>query len=90
MDNTHAAHTVKPCTTLFELVMDCGGGFIPTEGYYNSKVWARLIGVTDRTIRNWVEEHGIPYRKPGSEIFIDAGDLLRHVPYFKNGTRQSE
>ena len=79
MEDTSPA---RVCQSLFQLVMESGGGMIPETGQFSAVVWGKLIGVEANTIRKWVKKHRIPYRQPGAEMFIEAGDFSRHIPYF--------
>lgn len=83
MNPIQTPQTVNPNSTLLSLVLECGGGWIPdaSAGTFTVKVWARLLGKTERTIRDWVREYKIPNRNPGGEMLIEAGDFLRHLPY---------
>lgn len=81
MDNTRDARSVNQNATILSVAMEAGGGYIPDSGSFSSKVWARLIGVDEKTIRRWIGKHKIPFRQPGAEMFVSAVDLLAHVPY---------
>ena len=85
MNPNQTPYTVNPNPTLLGLVMECGGGWLPDDsaGAFSAKVWAKLLGNKERTIRDWVKKYNIPCRNPGSEMLIEAGDLRRHLPYLK-------
>lgn len=75
-----STHHDKPISSIFELVMQLGGGMIPESGTYTAKVWAVLLGKDEATVRRYVKQFNVPHRKPGDEMFIDARDFRDHIP----------
>lgn len=47
---------------------------------YRDLYWAALNGVSVRTLRELVYESGIPYRRVGQNIWIDAEDMETGLP----------
>lgn len=83
-DDAKAARSVKIHDTILSLVLELGGGMMPESGGGNTAVWSRLLRVSERSIERYVQKYKVPYRKPGEEMFIDAEDFRRHVPYINS------
>lgn len=66
--------------TLIDLVVFCGGGYIPEEGEFNQRVWSGLLGVSESTVKDWIDRYRIPHRRPGNDVYVDARDLRSHLP----------
>ena len=66
------------------------GGYIPDHGTYSVTAWGRLLGVDPRTVRQWIDRYKIPFRQPGKERWVTAGDMLRHMPYFSGDDDEPE
>lgn len=47
---------------------------------YRDLYWAALNGVSVRTFRELVYESGIPYRRVGQNIWVDASDMEDGLP----------
>lgn len=49
----------------------------PTSGRYRDLFWAAKNGMTVRMFREWLFETGIPYRRVGTKVWVDAADMDR-------------
>lgn len=81
MDNTDPARSVN-VNSLVELVLECGGGWIPPSGsgLFAVKVWAKLLGKNEATVRRWVKKYAIAHTDPGGEMFISAEAMESSLP----------
>lgn len=57
------------------------GGEMPTRGYFGPEFWALNFGVEAQTIRNWINEYGIPFLgKSTKACKVRAEDMLDYLP----------
>jgi excisionase family DNA binding protein len=54
------------------------------------KAAAKFLGVTDRTVRNWMAARVIPYIKLGSVVLFDPFDLEKAMLAFKRNAEARE
>lgn len=87
MDNTAAVRAVNNNSNgggdnFVSLAMASGGWLPPSgSGLFSAVVIGRLAGVDEATVRRWVRDHKIPYRKAGKTMFLDPGDFARFLPH---------
>lgn len=42
---------------------------------------ADMMGISPRTLRDWVERYNCPFKQPGDEMWVDTEDLWNSWPY---------
>ena len=47
--------------------------------------WAKHFRVSDRTIRDWIDDYKIPYYEAGRDRLITVDDMIGHLPYRQPG-----
>lgn len=82
MSNESYAHLTGIFKPKTQIMSD---GEIPQVGIFTIARWVAIFGVDDSTFRRWLVKYQVPYRKPGKTMYIDAQDLLRHMPYVTPG-----
>ncbi len=79
-------HFRIPASSLVEVAMLAGGGYLPVEGRMSLGMVAMLMGKSQETVRNDMAEAHTEYRRLGSTIIVDAVDLWESLPKFTVAT----
>jgi excisionase family DNA binding protein len=51
----------------------------PLPAYLNKRQAAQQLGVTERTIDNWISRRLLPFLKIGRSVRFDSADVRQHL-----------
>ena len=54
---------------------------LPETGRFPLSTLAAMLEMDPSTLRRWVKKFNCPFKQPGDEMFLDAGDLWESWPY---------
>lgn len=53
---------------------------LPQGGWWTEEEWAESLGEEVRTFRKKCRQHGVPRKRWGNRLIVNADDLYRHLP----------
>ena len=61
---------------------------LPQKGWITAKQLARHFGVKPDAIKAWLNQYGIPYKKPGDTVIIWLETFYERLPDVEPGAKK--
>lgn len=78
MDNTQLTSSVN---ILPPEIIAKGGRELPAVGAFNAKAWEYWLDTSANTVRDLIDDNGIPYKVMNAQRWMRPEDLWEHVPW---------
>lgn len=69
-----------PASSLVELIVMAGGGWLPDNGEYSPSVWAAMWGLSEDTVNRYINDLDVPIRRHGDLTTVHRDDWVNAIP----------